>query len=321
MQVYLLKVMSIVDLTKDVFSITDVGLKRKGNEDSCSYLQTINGFLFVVCDGIGGHVGGATASTVAVNSTVDFFNKEKYKNLKQALIDSIVYSNRKILDVVAEKPELKGMGTTICILLIHEDKVWFAHVGDSRIYLFNSCEQKLHRLTKDHSVVQALVDKGEILESEAESHPQRNRILRALGIKQEVHPDVTNSPLLPATGDIFLLCTDGLSCMVNDETLQQILTTNISLQEKGTSMLHLANQSGGVDNITIQLVQISNSPHQQTGCVCNNVEVQDEPAEKTVCNENLPQKKRTKSKLKPILLISGIVLLALGAFFLLKLFL
>jgi len=313
--------MDIVDLSKDVFSVTDVGLKRKENEDSCSFLQTMNGYLFVVCDGIGGHIGGATASSIAVNSTVDFFNKEKYTNLKQALIDSIVYSNQKILDAVAEKPELKGMGTTICILLVQEDRVWFAHVGDSRIYLFNFCERKLHRLTKDHSIVQALVDKGEISESEAESHPQRNRILRALGIKQEVHPDVTNSPLLPATGDIFLLCTDGLSCMVNDETLQQILTTNISLQEKGTSMLHLAKERGGIDNITIQLVQISNSPHQQSGCVCNNVEEQDISAKKTVCDDSLPKKKRTKSKLKTILLISGIVLVALGVLILLNLFL
>jgi protein phosphatase len=313
--------MNIVDLTKDVFSVTDVGLKRKENEDSCSYLKTINGYLFVVCDGIGGHIGGATASSIAVSSTVDFFNKEKYTNLEQALIDSIVFSNRNILNAVVEKPELKGMGTTICILLVHEDRVLSAHVGDSRIYLFNSCEQKLHRLTKDHSVVQALVDKGEISESEAESHPQRNKILRALGIKQAVHPDVINAPLFPATGDIFVLCTDGLSCMVNDDILQQILTTNISLYEKGTSMLLLANQAGGVDNITIQLVQISNSPHQQSGCICNNVEVQEDQMGKTVCNENFPQNMRAKSKLKTILLISGIVLLALGTLILLKLFL
>ena len=321
--------MSIVDLTKDVFSVTDVGLKRKENEDNCSYLQTINGDLFVVCDGIGGHIGGATASSIAVNSTVDFFNKEKYTDIKQALFDSIVYSNQKILDAVEENPDLKGMGTTICILLIHEEKAWFAHVGDSRVYLFASCEQKLHRLTKDHSIVQALVDKGEITETEAENHPQRNRILRALGIKLEVHPDVTRVPILPANGDIFLLCTDGLSCMVNDEVLQQILTTNVSLQEKGASMLLLANQSGGVDNITIQLVHISNSPLQQQPCCTkindgeqeNSTDNQDASIDKCVCNENLPPKKRTKSRCKTILLISGIVLLALGVLILLKLFL
>jgi serine/threonine protein phosphatase PrpC len=312
--------MNIIDLTKDVCSITDVGLVRKVNEDNCFHLETINGYLFVVCDGIGGHVGGATASSIAVTSMVNFFSKEKYSNLKEALTDAIVFSNREILNVVAEKPELKGMGTTICVALINDDKVWFAHVGDSRIYLYNNQMQQLHRLTKDHSVVQALVDKGEITDAEAETHPQRNRILKALGIKNEIHPDVCNMPLLPANGDIILLCTDGLTSMVSDNVLQHVLKQDLPLQEKGKRLRHLANEAGGNDNITLQLMKISNCPHKQSVFESKN----DTSCEQNVIendnSENVKFEKKNRRKLRNLILLTGIILLALGALIIIKYF-
>jgi protein phosphatase len=253
--------MNLIDFNKDVFSVTDVGLVRQVNEDNCYAAETPNGFLFIVCDGMGGHVGGARASSIAVNSMVNFFSKEYYATAGQALADALIFANKQILKFATEQPELKGMGTTACVLLIRDDKAWFAHIGDSRIYFFCNKQQQLYRLTKDHSVVQGLVDQGLISEAEAEHHPNKNRILKTLGIKKDVQPEICKMPVLPAKGDIFLICSDGLSGMVNDELLQHILGQKVSLPEKGENMLALAKQAGGTDNITLQLIHISNSPH------------------------------------------------------------
>ncbi|MCL2650260.1 MAG: Stp1/IreP family PP2C-type Ser/Thr phosphatase [Candidatus Azobacteroides sp.] len=255
--------MNLIDFHKDAFWITDVGLVRSANEDNCYAAETPNGFLFVVCDGMGGHVGGAEASTIAVKSIVDFFTK-KHIVVRQALTEALAFANKQILSVAAERPELKGMGTTACVLLLQDDKAWYVHIGDSRIYLFCNKQQQLHRLTKDHSVVQGLVDQGIICEAEAEHHPDKNRILKALGIHEEIQPEVCVMPVLPAKGDIFLICSDGLSGMVSDEVLQHILKQKIPLQEKGVNMLSLSKQAGGTDNITIQLIQVSNSPHKRS---------------------------------------------------------
>jgi len=321
--------MNIIDLNKDVCSLTDTGLVRKANEDNCSFQETINGFLFVVCDGMGGHVAGAKASSIAVNNIVEFFSKEKYTNIKQALEDAITSANLQILYAVAENSELKGMGTTVCVVLVNDAQVWFAHVGDSRIYLYNNQQQRLYRLTKDHSIVQSLVDSGEITEAEAEKHPQRNRILKALGMKSVLQATVCDMPLLPVTGDVILLCTDGLTCMVSDATLLQILKENTTIQEKGEQMLSLAIKAGGIDNVTLQLVQVSNSPHQQSVFESKNV-----PPREPVVNENekaemvnndnekndnenkenVPIEKKKRKKSWIIFLILGLVLIAVGAF-------
>lgn len=263
--------MNLIDFNKDVLSISDIGLVRKANEDNCYAAGTPNGYLFVVCDGMGGHVGGARASAVAVNSIVNFFTREHYAAVAQALEDALNYANRQIMDVASEQPELKGMGTTACILLLREDKAYFAHIGDSRIYFYCSKQQQLHRLTRDHSVVQGLVDQGIISEIEAEHHPNKNQILKTLGIKQNIQPDICAMPVLPAKDDVFLICSDGLSGMVSDELLQHILEQKVSLQEKGGNMLTFAKQAGGTDNITLQLIHISNSPHANSVFISKNL--------------------------------------------------
>ena len=256
--------MDLIDFHKDVFWVTDVGLVRSANEDSCYVTETQNGFLFVVCDGMGGHVGGAEASAIAIKSIVNFFAQEKHAVIHQALAEALISANKQILSVAATRPDLKGMGTTACVLLLHDDKAWFAHIGDSRIYLYCNKQRQLHRLTKDHSVVQTLVDQGIISEEERERHPDKSKILRTLGIHKEILPEICSMPVLPAKGDIFLICSDGLTGMVNEETLQHVLKQKISLQEKGNNMLSLAKQAGGTDNITIQLIQVSNSPHKRS---------------------------------------------------------
>ena len=256
--------MHLIDFHKDVFVVTDIGLVRQLNEDNCYAADTPNGFLFVVCDGMGGHAGGANASTIAVHSIVDFFTKDYHAMIPTALTDSLVLANSRILDAAKEHPELTGMGTTACVVLIRDDQVWLAHIGDSRIYLFCHKKQRLHRLTKDHSVVQSLIDQGLISEVEAEHHSDKNKIYKTLGIKSLIKPDVSTMPVLPAKNDVLLICSDGLSGMVDDEVLQHVLKQQTSLQEKGNNMLSLAKQAGGTDNITLQLIHISNSPHKQS---------------------------------------------------------
>jgi len=253
--------MGLIDFSKDTFALTDVGLVRKANEDNHGSCQTPNGFLFVVCDGMGGHAGGATASRIAVDSIIDFFNRKQYPIIQQALADSLNFANSQILGTAAQNPNLAGMGTTACVVLLQGDKVWYAHVGDSRIYRFCNSQQRLYRLTKDHSVVQGLIDNGVITEAQAEHHPNKNQLVRSLGIKMELQPEVCRSPVSPANGDLFLICSDGLYGMTGDEVLQHILGQNISLQEKGANMLTIAKQAGGADNITLQLINITKSPH------------------------------------------------------------
>jgi len=253
--------MNLIDFRKDVVCLTDIGLVRQANEDNYYATETPNGFLFVLCDGMGGHVGGDKASSIAVSSIVSFFVQKEYTIIQQALADALIVANKQILIAAKENPDLTGMGTTACIILIQEDKVWFAHVGDSRIYLYCNEQQRLHRLTKDHSVVQGLIDMGFISEEEAEHHSQKNQILKTLGVKDDLQPDICTMSVLPANDDIFLICSDGLTGMVADDILQHILTQNTPLSEKAQNMLTLAKQAGGTDNITLQLIKISNSPH------------------------------------------------------------
>lgn len=256
--------MSMIDFNEDYFGISDVGLVREVNEDRCDAVITPNGYLFVVCDGMGGHVGGATASKIAVRSIVSYLSKERYSMIQHAISDALNYANAEIIKETEKTPSLKGMGTTACVVLIQNDKMWFAHIGDSRIYLYCKQQQTLHHLTKDHSYVQSLVDTGVITPEEAEHHPNKNRILRTLGINDTIQPDICIMPVLPANGDIVLVCSDGLSGMVPDDMLEHILLQNNPLSVKGADMLKMAKQGGGKDNITLQLIQISQSPHKKS---------------------------------------------------------
>jgi len=256
-------------LSNNIFQKDELGKVRTAQEDSHINDETPNGHLFVVCDGMGGHVGGAEASSTAVKSIFEFLNKEKYPDIKKALNAALQFANTQILDKVNENPALKGMGTTACILLLQEDKAYIAHVGDSRIYLYLGKEKELHRITKDHSFVQTLVDLPEghpekISDDDAENHPNKNRILRALGIKQVLDPTICEKPILPKNGDMFLICSDGLNGMLPDNKIEAVLRKKATLKEKGDRLIALALEAGGYDNITLQLIEISDSPHEKS---------------------------------------------------------
>lgn len=251
--------LTIID-NEHIFQKDVIGNVRKAQEDSHDIAAlTPNGDVFVVCDGMGGHVGGKQASSIAVNSIVEYMKKERYPQPKQALNDALQFANMQILGYANEYPELKGMGTTACIVLLQESEAYIAHVGDSRIYLYLGKEKQLHCITKDHSFVQALVDAGQITYESAEHHPNKNRILKALGIKPDLAPSFES--VKPKNGDVFLICTDGLSGMISDSTMRDVLMQNTSIEDKGETLINLALEAGGLDNITLELVQIANSPH------------------------------------------------------------
>lgn len=245
-----------------------IGNVRTAQEDSHDIAAlTPNGDVFVVCDGMGGHVGGKQASSIAVKSILEYLKKERYENPFQALDGALQFANMQILGYAEAHPELKGMGTTACIVLLGETEAYIAHVGDSRIYLYLGEEKQLHRLTKDHSYVQALVDAGQITEEEAEHHPNKNRILKALGVTPKLTPSYDK--VLPKNGDVFLICSDGLSGMLSDKTMENVLSDDSSIAEKGDKLISLALEAGGLDNITLELVRISSSPNRKSvfqGC-------------------------------------------------------
>ena len=239
---------------------TDVGRKRPANEDSMSQAVTQNGLVAVVCDGMGGHVGGAIASKIAVTTIIEHLSEIFYDDPRIAIGEAIEKANLAILRRTQEQPELKGMGSTCVLLLVRGGKVYIGHVGDSRIYLIRS--RRIRQLTKDHSYVQMLVDCGEISKDQMEKHPRKNEITNALGLENMKPATVCVDAILPEAGDCFLLCSDGLSGMVPDETIAKVVgkQTEMNAQDRVDKLIELANLNGGVDNITAELVEFSITP-------------------------------------------------------------
>ena len=243
---------------------TDVGRKRAANEDNMCNAITQNGLVSVVCDGMGGHVGGATASKIAVATIIDNLNNVHYDDPRISIGESIDRANRAIIQKTIEQPELAGMGSTCVLLLVRDGKVYIGHVGDSRIYLVRS--KRIVQLTKDHSYVQMLVDCGEITKEQAEHHPRKNEITNALGIPNMSPATVADDAIVPEAGDCFVLCSDGLSGMVSDGAICKIISrqSEMNAQERVDRLVTLANENGGVDNITVQLVEFAISPNAVT---------------------------------------------------------
>lgn len=232
---------------------TDVGQVRAKNEDYLGYFQTGNGHVFVVCDGMGGHVGGAVASQTAVNSIKDFFNQQYFHDLNQAILEAIQYANQQIFQESQNRPELWGMGTTCVVLVIRRGKIHYGHVGDSRLYKLS--RGKMERITKDHSYVQTLVDDGIITDAQAEVHPRKNELIRALGTQPSVEVDVSLLALDAYKGDTYLLCTDGLNGLISDDKIAEVLRENLGIQHRAIKLVQMANTAGGYDNITVQIIE------------------------------------------------------------------
>ena len=240
----------------DFGASSDPGLIRKENEDCMGYFESINGYVFVVCDGLGAHVGGAVASQTAVESIRAYLENHYFDMPEDALKAAIEFANSVVLRKARENPSLSGMATTIAMIIIRQNKVYYAHVGDSRIYIYSG--DKIHRLTQDHSYVQSLIDKGEITEQEAMVHPEKNIITRALGLQTNIEATIAASPVLPANGDIIVLCTDGLNGMLTDTEIEEVLGQDETVQLKAIRLTQFANNKGGTDNTTVQLILFFN---------------------------------------------------------------
>lgn len=239
---------------------TDIGKHRKTNEDHGAHFITQNGLVSVVCDGMGGHVGGAIASEVAITTIHEFLDSQYFEDPREAIGLAIDAANNAIIQRTMVEPELSGMGSTCVLLIVRDAKVYIGHVGDSRIYLIR--EKKITQLTKDHSFVQMLVDMGEISKEQAEHHPRKNEITNALGLPNMSPATVKVEPITPQAGDCFLLCSDGLSGMVSDCNIEKIVSRQRELrtQERADLLVQTANANGGVDNITVELVEFTITP-------------------------------------------------------------
>ncbi len=238
-----------------IYSRSDVGLKRSDNQDAYVAGEFGNGSVFaVVCDGMGGANGGNVASQTAariisdyiINSYSPKMNSNSIENMLRAAVDS---ANAEIFAKSKESIDYYGMGTTVVAVVVRDNLAHIVHVGDSRAYL--STNDELVRLTSDHSVVQNMIDNGEISEDEAKSHPKKNIITRAVGTEHTVFCDY--DIVIKPENNVLLICTDGLSSYVPEETIFDVLK-NESEENAANRLVNLANEAGGGDNITVVLI-------------------------------------------------------------------
>lgn len=240
--------------------MTDVGKKRKIDEDAILVMESVSGFeskmsqkfLLVLADGMGGHEKGEIASKISVTTIAEKFCSSMLSPVDYAinLENSICEANARILQYATEHEGAEGMGTTTVCAIVDNNDVHLAHVGDSRAYVIS--KEEIRQVTKDHSHVQDLIDKGEILESEATTHPKKNVITRAVGIFSEVNIDTMKLTL--DEDEFLLLCCDGLIVHVDDETIKEIVINAKDPQDACVKLVNAANDKGGSDNISVILL-------------------------------------------------------------------
>lgn len=238
------------------YSLTDRGKLRPNNEDCCFAKQTDIFTLLILADGMGGHLAGEVASSRAIEIVSTFIEKHLTSSLIPAQIFSILSqavenANETVYNLSLTDDTLSGMGTTLDVCVIIENTAYIAHIGDSRVYKI-SAQKEISLLTKDHSLVSYMIETGAITPEEALNHPQKNVITRALGTTSHSDADVFQLKL--EKGDRLLLCSDGLSNMLDDETILKV-TSRGQIEKCAQKLVNLANNAGGTDNITVVLSQ------------------------------------------------------------------
>lgn len=235
-----------------ICSLTDIGVKREMNQDYFYSSEEPVGALpnlFIVADGMGGHNAGEFASRYAVETMVDTARKTEKKDTIGILTECIAKANAALKEYAETHAEMKGMGTTIVAAVLDGHNLVTANVGDSRLYLVGD---QMNQITRDHSLVQEMVRLGEMDEESARKHPDKNIITRAVGVDWKVQTDIFESVLKP--GERILLCSDGLTNMVDDSEILQILNGDADLTSKTEYLVELANRNGGKDNITVIII-------------------------------------------------------------------
>lgn len=240
------------------YGMTDTGMQRKENQDRIEIpLKQNDAKLFIVADGMGGANAGGVASKMAIeyikNAILDGIEETNYEkeNLEELIRKSIVDANRYVYNKAKENKDYSGMGTTVSVALIVKNKVYIGHIGDSRIYRIR--KHIMRQLTHDHSYVQELVKNGTITKKEAETHPQKNILLKVLGCEPNVEPDVMVKGFIKE--DILLLCSDGLTNMVDKDEIYEVVTNEKNKLENACNILvSEAKKNGGYDNISVILI-------------------------------------------------------------------
>lgn len=237
-----------------IANCTDTGKVRSVNEDSMTTFDSPNGRVVVVCDGMGGQKAGDVASQLAVAVIQDILTDNTFPTPEDAISSSIIAANQAILRRASQNEGLSGMGSTCVMLIIKDGQVYYGSVGDSRIYYV--ANRTIHQITKDQSYVQTLVDAGQITKEAAEHHQDKNQITNALGLENMTPPVIGQMPITPEPGSIFVLCSDGLSGMIhNNAILNTVMRYDLPLKERADILVSQANEAGGLDNITVQLVE------------------------------------------------------------------
>ncbi len=232
-------------------ALTDVGMKRQNNEDSYIVNAANEDKIFIVADGMGGHNAGEIASLEACRITESYVLEGK-GDIDSILREGVIKANRDIYVRAAENASMKGMGTTIDVCVMRDGKLHIAHVGDSRVYIVN--ENSIRRITKDHSIVGMMLEEGSITEEEARVHPQRNYITRAVGSSVNIEVDIICEEI--HSGEWVLMCTDGLTNMIEKSQLHQIITGADNVDDGARELVRRAKENGGDDNITVILFRV-----------------------------------------------------------------
>lgn len=236
------------------FSLTDVGRVRESNQDYVYTSESPVGNLpnlFIVADGMGGHNAGDFASKYTVEQIVEYIEKAPMTSPVDLIRGAVTKANARLMAQAQSDSSLSGMGTTVVIATITGDCMYVANVGDSRLYLLR---EELRQITRDHSLVQEMVRMGEMDAAEAKFHPDKNIITRAVGAYEELEIDFFEEHIQP--GDTILMCTDGLSNMVDELDIRQIIETGRDVVEKVQHLVEAANRGGGKDNITALIIEI-----------------------------------------------------------------
>jgi serine/threonine protein phosphatase PrpC len=232
-------------------ALSDVGMRRTANEDAYALAPALG--LYLVADGMGGHVAGQLASRLAAEHVVESLGAiaDRAATLTEKLRYCVAAANHHVFATAQEKPEVAGMGTTLVALLAGGGRLALAHVGDSRAYLVRS--GRIRQLTDDHSLVAELVRRRELSPDAAHGHPHRHVLTRAVGVRRSVDPDLAE--LTPATHDVIVLCSDGLTTHVQDPEIAACVAAESDLDAACARLVGLANARGGDDNITVALVR------------------------------------------------------------------
>ena len=238
----------------NTYSITDIGKRRSANQDFVyASDQPVGNLpnLMIVADGMGGHNAGDLASRYTVESMVEYIEQASEKRPIPLISAAIHHANELVIEKSRSDKELEGMGTTVVAATVKDGYLYVANVGDSRLYLI---DQEIEQITRDHSLVEEMIRVGELQRKDARSHPDRNVITRAIGVRTPVRIDFFDVKL--EEGDKVLLCSDGLTTMVEDDEILHIVRKSSSPKEAAQRLITEANKNGGKDNISVVLAEI-----------------------------------------------------------------